>query len=989
MPQPMSIVSTRVLSQYEVLPSLDGSYALYEIQPLIPDDELVEKYLSRFAATMRDSELKFRQYCTIPLYDSEVITGGRVSSSLHLINEVWTEILEGILQQLLIVSQNLDEYRQAHESNQLLGIGIDPKIGNYQVRFIEMIHPDSPRQFKAFLANYDGYPPNLTLFNQKSVLFKGGPLYDLLNEFFSGFGFTDQFVSRSIKLTTLQQQALKMLASIATDTEKVDPKLNVLQYSLEIVNRWLLDNKLVEGVEFQLTKLDVQGYRQKSSRYHKAVRLHLLAAEIGAGVDPDHYSIPSTEFPVNQEQKDWLQRIRRHFTLHIMAFFHLGQKEKLEQLLLALLDDDISRLPTDMRQVLEKVDQLIQKDGATVLQMVGERDYAALMELLMDAFAQSELNPADVLWEGRSSALPEDLQRCGLTGSCSYSRREHQIYHLWLERFFLFRILPMQGLPMREQPVREQPVREQPDTALRVEDEHNAPLNKEGLTQWLLKQGLAMASQHTSSLSVLAHLLRIPEDRAISALRNALSRGKNKRWVRQMENAQVLEELLKELSEHFKLGEKNPHRNILLLNSLLLDRNFVLIQPTVNTLGTFLIKDYELRVAANDDETSLRLELNETILNEAQLADLITDIRSGTCSARYFIYQGTKDDLYILRPVGMAEAEEERLGDPDENISPLLTGIINNMNQPDFPSSPSNFSLERVNAYREALRNMMDSYGYVYLPPPPVDHHCIFQALAAYLRCYGYHNVTKDQVMLRLRNYIAKLLLKIALNRQQLSPMSIDDLLTPPEVALFNLGVGTLLEMLEEMAVPEDVLQGPSYVGSEYQVWAHQNTFFLAAQAFNISIPYTLFNQLNNGVIEHHVAQPDGFVSFVDFNQPPPAMIVFGQHLNHWELVVPHHLEATVTPILPWVQQQPLHNLQFDMDSMQQQHSMPLGDDMGIDFPGFTGVEQMELDEALSESSASGNASSQANETERLPVPQIEILDNPFYELLDSHQISF
>ena len=895
LPRPMSLLSTRVLSRFLILPSQDGYFALYEIQPLIPRDELVEQFLTEFAqiASTNPSAATLPRF--VPLYSAKGDAKRTGATAVASFGNIWTLIITKILEQLITVSRNLEKFTESHDMEQVLGIGIDSKIANYQVRFADVSEQGKDCQLRAFLANFDGYPPNLTLFNKETVLFKGGPLYDLLNEYFEGFGFTKEFITRSMSLTTLEKQALKMLVSVANETAKYDPDGNVLNFTLDIVNRWLKEQRSMDKDVTTWTMEDVAMYQKKSGRYHRAVRLHLLAAELGSKVNPRIFGVSSIDFPVSDDQADWLRQIRARFSTHIMVFFHLNEIDKLEQFLLTLLDYDfnappaerdrkLAKLPDDVIKIARAAQTLLETGGMVFQEVVQEGDVETIVELMSDVFDRQYTGIHDRLLSG-AQALPAKLSRCQHTGSCSHSQREHALFHLWIEHFFLHQSFPVMGISAEEHAdlVTRHVSRSELDVLMQNHD-----------------LGLRVTSEHHSRRSLLASLLRIPEARLLAGYRNALQRLQRMRGKsRQSNNEERVNRLLQELSEVLQTGERDPNRNILLLNSLLLDRAFIILETDPQEPNRFVIRQYEMTLELQQEDDP-GLMLNSRILAEADLRGVVSQMLAGEVAPHYFIFRGSAaGEWYILRPQESHE-QEESVTDPDDHPSDLFLGLVGEMKRYPNKAATSNMSPARLRAYREAISNFLQQHAYERLPNPPNDQHCLFHALTVILGLKG-NTLTKAWLMQKLRIFLAKLLLKVNLGSHH------ENGLTEPELMLINqIGPVTLVDMLDELSVTSEALLGP-YHRQGRAVWADYNMILIAAVAFGINIPFTFFDLHNPGghchnVLEHNTATSNGTMSVLDMNQqPPPVMIIFGEHANHWEVVVQSSFMSLVTPHVPWM----------------------------------------------------------------------------------------
>ncbi|OED50673.1 hypothetical protein ACH42_00860 [Endozoicomonas sp. (ex Bugula neritina AB1)] len=877
LPMPMSILSSRVFSQFEILHSKDDHYTLFEMQPLILREELVEHFLEELIDTFGDDTATI----SIPLYhfqsDDAQRTGEEVQRSR---TEIWTLIVEGILKQVLIASTNLKEL---NDQGQRLGIAIDPKVANYQVRFVQHRSSDNHDELVAYLANYDGYPPNLSLFNKENVLFEGGPLYSELDKYFKGFSFTKAFVDRSMSLTTLEKQALKILASVAAQTAKKDLNKQVLQFTLDIVNRWLREHNSEWDVDWTLD--DIADYQKKSGRYHSTIRLYLLAAELGALINPDAYSIRSTEFPINDDQTDWLKNVRDRFSVHIMAFFHLDEVDKLEQFLMAILDYDfvsdintvLDELPEDIAAIAWIAESLIEGEGSEFGRRLCADDFQAKLAL-NDAFSgyQDERNEpmktndyGSLYRVGESRSIPIAFEDVGVLAALAHP--DHQL---------LVGLRGFARLPPTHISKSNGYIGAYPSDIVTMIQERNL--------------GLHVVFEHQTRRSLLAGLYGTPEVRLVSLLRN----------VSQFYDEEQPSSVLQGLSR--LLDEKNSSSGLTtdLLSRLLLGRTLIVIELDPLDRERFIIRMYKIVSEQEQQGGDVNLRLNVQTLGEDTLRELVREHSSGY----YYIFSGDRvESNFILHADRRNEAAYQI-----ENADPHISDVNHNSGTKPPPqrSMTGDIPAIRLENYRVAILSFIHQNGYVQLPVPPSDQHCLYHALTVMLGI-NEQRMTKEEVMRKLRFFLARLLLQNTLG-------------TISEEAEMNLvsqlGDDALVDMLTELSIEEGRLGGPVYQNND--VWADYNMMLIAAVVFQIDIPFSFFNVHNlgddaNRVLMHAIARRNGTLQMLDAHELESAVrIVYGPGADHWEIVVPESLRDWIGPYVPWIQGQ--HNIPSPSRCMNQ-----------------------------------------------------------------------
>ena len=945
LPQPMSLFSTRVYSRFISLPSLDGSYSLYEIQPLIPREELVEHYLDLFMSYGSDSPVE------LPLYEL-LGTARRGERKTVGLREVMRAVIASIVQQLAVVSKNLAQYQSARRKGSL-NIGIDAKIANYQVRFTDESDYENGKPLEAYVSNYDGYPPNLSFHladqqdddfgtidfspgseqakaEQKcrekqrvieNALFRGGPLYDLLNDYFKMFGFTWAFVERSTNLTTLNKQLVKMLASIANEYDARARKseapvfiarATMLEFFMELVNEQIGSinsnnrkdaNYDPDTDEIPLISMQhILDYQKKSAKFHQVFRIHLMAAEIGAMVNPRRYTMPKVEFPVSDKQSQWLKAIRDQFSLHIMAFFHWNDINGLHDFLMAIVDDTIGDLPGYIHDLNTRIQNLNARTNGMLSSLLASENTEAIMGLLADILDSEPGVGGEQMTShsGQSGLTPWVLKQCQLTGSCSHSNREHQLYHQYLQNLYLARSISLKTSPTESDISNSGRASEFVQPGFQLAMDH---LNMHGIA-------FQQRSTHQSYLGLLSDLLRVKQTRMVAAFRNALRFHQRRKGARQDRNDDA-EKLLQALQRGGNFNSDNQptvaetvrDRNLMLLASMVLDRPFIWVQPSGIVVDPQtgllkqppLIRRYELKVSSNNARDSIYLEPQEQVLSVAQLRDLVDADAASQKPGHYFIFADPAAGQWSILDPGRHFTESIGSTDPDIHPHPLLTEVLK-ANKIAVRGHVTGASDDKVVAYRSFLNYFLTQHGYR-RAGVPTDHFCLLRALLAFINYKTGSHLTLEAFKAKLRMFLARLLMKLRLNADA-------------TIADFNLlqamGLDFLLLIMNELTLTPQDFAGPFH--STNEVWGDYNLIVLAAVTFNIEIPFLHLNvdtqiEGQQTVIEHHVAMPDGQLQEIDLNTGliPGVMLFFDDpYLNHWDLAF-QFSAAHMAPFFHWL----------------------------------------------------------------------------------------
>ena len=888
---PMSLASTRVYSRFVPLRSPDGSYSLYEIQPLIPRDELVEHYLQQLIFEGSSYLIE------IPLYVPKLNVNVRATKRGHAtLGLIMTLIMEEILSQLENVTDNLTRYLESRGPGSL-NIGIDPKIANYQVRFSDVSPKPDQQDLVAFLSNYDGYPPNLLLFSntenpEESVLFKGGELYRLLNEYFGMYGFTEKFVGRTLQLNSLDKQVLKMLASIASEIDsKIEPsyqgqvKNRVLPFFINVVNKWMA-NRAARNHQSPSEPISIEkvfAYQRDSALYHRAFRLHLLAAEVGALVNPERYSLPRAEFPVSDEQSEWLEEQKQHHLLHMVAFFAVDDIDGLQLFLTRLLNERYI-LPRRVLEFLDTFRQLMWEHWGALQKLLQVQDFETLSEIIRDAF---EAQPGEAMgvqpWGTLHAA---SIEQCRFSGGCVHSPREHSLHHLLLRRMYLFRS-------------------SMPFTGIAPADERRQAPELYDYRHWLRQLqiknvALQPRSVHSTRGSLFSMLLQIPMDRLLATFRNTYNRLKRRQDARIPEQEQLLSQLQAILqqsaAEALKEAQSSrltrSHRNTPLLASLLLDHPFVWIMPPVKASEPLQISRFRLEI---DDGDRMTMRVSQNPLTVEQLEQMVLQEQATGVQHYYVLANPLKNQWSILAPE-RTSGPPVTLDNPEDTPDPVLeimSAPSKKMKQ-DGQEPLSEKEHQRRLLYNAELKSFIENLNFQ-VANTPSDHFCLFHALTVVLNTLG-KNVTVESLKRQLRIFIASLLVKL-----NLYP---DDITLAEHQLIQQFGLTFLLDMLDELFLA----QGGGGTHQNNEVWGDFNLILLAAVAFQVEIPFVNLNieHWQDGTastLQLNTAQHDGtVVQFDPYHQLPGVFIFFDEHpLQHWNLAFsPIHAD-TIVPLLHWL----------------------------------------------------------------------------------------
>ena len=894
---PMSLASTRVYSRFESLRSPDGSYSLYEIQPLIDREELVENYIGLLMQFGPDHQVNVPLY--LPKLTANIKSSDRAVVSLRVIISM---IMEEILSQLETVTENLSRYLESRVPGSL-NIGIDPKVANYQVRFSDVSLYHGRQELVAFLSNYDGYPPNLLLFSnqddpEKSVLFKGGELYRLLNEYFSMYGFIKAFVGRTLKLNTLDKQILKMLASIAGEIDsKVEPqrrefvKRQVLPFFLDVVNKWMADraakNNLSPYEPFDVEK--IFAYQRDSALYHRAFRLHLLAAEVGSMINPERYSLPKAEFPVSDEQSEWLEQQRQKHLLQMVAFFAVDDIEGLQEFLMRLLDDQ-HRLPQQVLDFLYAFQQLANEQGTILHDLFQWRDFETLAEIIRDAFEARSMPDEEGIAQpfGVAVGRVTRVEQCRFSRGCVHSPREHSLHHLLLRRMFLLRsTMPFTGIESYEE--------ETPGKSTELFD------YRYWLEQLRISNiQLQSRSIHSTRQELFSTLLQLPRARLLAVFRNTCNRLKRRQDSRIPDQEQLLEQLqailqqsaVEDPEDFLSPQQLERNRNSILLASLLLDHPFIWIIPPRKPREPFQIGRFRLELRADERVT---MQVSQIRLSMFELEQMVLQEQATGVKHYYVLANSEKNEWSILVPDG-CEGPPLELDNPDDLDDSVLEGVTSDKKKrkKEKKEPLSEGEHQRRLRYNSELRTFFDNIRFQVANTPP-DHFCLLHALTVILNAKG-GNVTIESLKRRLRLFIAKLLVKISLYP--------NDVTLAEHQLIQQFGLTFLGDMLDELFLA----QGGGGAHTTDAVWGDFNLILLAAVEFGVDIPFVNLNidhwgGMTEPTLQFNIAQPNGnVVQFNPHHQLPDIFIFFDEHpLQHWNLAFnPVHAD-NIVPLFHWI----------------------------------------------------------------------------------------
>ena len=286
--------STRAPSEYRIIPSIDGTWTVVEIQHRIAPENLAQTYLK--LALTKPSGYKVRIPVKIRVVvndlpgpetddDTYGFPRGRLTkvvteSMAFPIQKIMYRIIEEAICQLVLFTRSLEGVRSL--DNIPISIGIDSKLHNYRVDFFLNSSAHRSDEFGVTLKNFDNEPPNLKILRDGEPMYQGGPLYDMISEVFPDSHLQDEFVNRIQKVTQFRKLLIKLLGSIAADYYKYQDEIQIeFQWFLDVVNSEIKHQNIDETpVQWQ----EVKDYILNSQRSHKAFRLYLWACQLAAWV---------------------------------------------------------------------------------------------------------------------------------------------------------------------------------------------------------------------------------------------------------------------------------------------------------------------------------------------------------------------------------------------------------------------------------------------------------------------------------------------------------------------------------------------------------------------------------------------------------------------------------------------------------------------------------------------------------------------------------
>ncbi|KEQ15813.1 hypothetical protein GZ77_04585 [Endozoicomonas montiporae] len=448
-PPHKSIDSTRMPSVYRLIPAVDGSTTVVEIQHRIKPENLAQTYIVEALRHGLDHaveiKVKFREDIPTTVMDFNRVPkeGSYVAYNYEIMRYPLVNILEAIFEtlidQLIQFTNTLGEFRSLR--NMPVSIGVDSKLPNYYVSF----YMGADGSLKADLKNFDNEPPNLKLLDNGEPLYHGGPLFDCITDLFPDSHLQEDFVERVQKITAFRSLLKKLLASIAADYIKY-------QQGATFDFQWVIDQindeaHSQEAGEPPVTWSEIEEYMEKSKRSHQAFRLYVWVCQLVAKFRPDRIKMPQAFIPVNHDQKDWLKRIQQKYERAIVGLILQNRLQELDQLLQAILSDEID-YPSDaplpltaspwLRQYMARFHVLEQRFGGLfshyMNQMQGEDPVVSALEVLLDDFLNSTLE-----------SLDNDLAN-GYGAYCLSARLpvinqlEHKHFHSWWNAWRLVRL---------------------------------------------------------------------------------------------------------------------------------------------------------------------------------------------------------------------------------------------------------------------------------------------------------------------------------------------------------------------------------------------------------------------------------------------------------------------------------------------------------------------------------------------------------------------
>ena len=460
-PHHKSVTSTRIPSAYRLVPAMDGSTTVVEIQNRIKPEHLAQTYIRLALAHGLDHRVEipvvYREEVAsfIPNLNGEsaeeTYSVLRTESMPFTLRDILGEIFETLISQLIQFTDTLESFRSLR--NIPVSIGVDSKLPNYAVYF----YLGLDGSMKADLKNFDNEPPNLKLLDEGEPLYRGGPLYDLISRLFPESRLQEDFVDRVQKIAAFRSLLKKLLASISADyfkdqaTAKVD-----LQWFIDRIN---YETQSQEAGETPVTWNEIEEYMQKSKKSHRAFRLYVWACQMAAKLQPGRVNIPPAFIPVNHDQKDWLESIQNKYRHVVAGLILQNQFDKLDQLLQSILNnetDSPSDLPLTsdpwLLSFLARMRMLDERVGSRfsnyMNRLYADQPFVSALDAIVDEFFHSpeSLLRQDFIVEGtlhsseRSLHSSERSQQDFQDAYASYclwarlpflSTAEHAFFHSW------------------------------------------------------------------------------------------------------------------------------------------------------------------------------------------------------------------------------------------------------------------------------------------------------------------------------------------------------------------------------------------------------------------------------------------------------------------------------------------------------------------------------------------------------------------------------
>lgn len=925
MPPPGSIENTRLPSKYLRIPAPDGSTTVYEVQRHLDKDELLDTHIRAFlnagpeqsrcvAARVRvRNEGGYTLYENLLLYDVVDLAFGE------------------LLDHMALVGDNLNDLRSLRGLP--VGVGDDAKIDNLVLLLQREGGQRTGKQrlggdYKAWLKNFDNYPPNLTIFDTRRALYQGSSLYKPISAQFSASGLQKQFVDRVQQLTGFRKKAIKVLASIYTKPNGPQH----IQFFIDYINRWTVATQRNE-TPFELK--EVKDYIQNSVYSHRAFRAYLACCRLSARIHPERCQLPNAYVPMNDEQAKWLEVMFNQYGLEIMVMTLMEEYDLLDEFLHWLVHDRQERPGQYLMGQLERIKKLSQTEQQWLRALFQEarqrnlpaRDVRAAAGLVGDYWHD---------YRGRENFCPRGAShRCEHTHHFYRSRRGHQLAHSWYGNFFrLYRygwngnhhskadtVLIDRLFQPLNPPATAYPAKDNSATGLVSQQpraEPTQPLAAESITGLPAFQALYVSPAYSSLQSALTDMLGLDRFEFWSGLRRAMEdlaqigkTAQNSGFARH--KAYGLMAMALSWLQHDNPPQGRLVDNLAVLAAGLLDRPLLLMlarsdgtdQPHAGVW--FDVTDQE------QPNLPVRYQWVSAERVEEQLSKAVM----------------SQDCPYILvRNPGATEAETRwhiavPKGCPcnadwfyfkvDENVPYVFKRAVTEIYR---DQRQKKINARRNKLYIEQVETFKRSEGLVYLEMPQ-DGHCLHHTLATWLRRHGKVLASGNELATILRQRLQTILESIRLHRASGYSDAYAGLTEAERNLVTLLGEQLLADMLDELALPEQVWLYNT------DAWGDENLIQLTAVTFEVTIPFIYqwqfqaSDQDDGAVMQMLMALPNGattplqpgitegeFVTFAGFNE---------RGSGHWDLLA--HAQTTEEAFFS-IPMEDQNDMQFEMEGL-------------------------------------------------------------------------